>query len=456
MNQKAPNAPTRRQVLFGAGATAAAVAVGGGMIAFERSDDRRSESGREQQVHPPRSAPQLPSDTKRSLQSLSGGANVMGCSVAAVTRDQIVFADAWGQARPGKAMTIDSTINIGSGSKTVTAAAILQLVDSGRIELTADVNELLQNSQVYGPHSVRSPHFPDAPITIEHILTHLTPLTNGRDMGPYSLKFQRGPAPEPAELGRWLHDFLSPPPNGWMYSAQDNFTTAAPGTAHRYSDMAFNLAGHIVHAVTGKYFADYCRESILRPAGMVRSDFEWDHVPEEHRAHPHALFSDGVKRGMWPNNNHLAMTPIPDDYTGQVEYAPYSTSMTPAGGLRTNALDLGNWLRVWLGGGVIDGKRILSDRLAFAALSEQVPMSILAASTAPLPIVGQGYSWMRVQGDAPGVWQHAGSETGTASYIMLDTARGVGAAVIMNSEVMVDSDPRGAMLQELLDSASRA
>lgn len=434
--------PTRRQVIVGAAMGAAMV----GVAACAPTGDA---------VKPGTvgDVPPLPEAIKSEFRGLTDAHKVRGCSVAAVTLEGMVLADAWGLARDGLAMTPFSTLNIGSVTKTVTATAVLQLVAAGRLDLDADVNDVLAHSDVYGPTSVRSPYHPDVPITLRHLISHLTPLASPIYPGPYGYSYRVGPVAHPAEMGRWLHDFLTPAPRGWTYS-RDNFTKSVPGQSHMYSDIAYNLAGHIVYAVTGQFFADYCRDSILRPAGMVRSDFDRDQLAESDRAHPHAWFDNGVKRGMWPDYRNLIPHDIPDDFTGHVEYAPYTSCLLADGGLRSNAFDLARWARMWLRQGTIDGTEVLEKRWADAALSDQVSAEILAASDAPLPMISQGFAWHRVQGDADGVWQHAGSEFGTASYVMLDTRRGVGAVVVCNTEVAIDGDPRGEMLHRLMEAAA--
>ncbi|WKG03914.1 serine hydrolase [Mycolicibacterium sp. HK-90] len=434
---------TRRQVILGAAAAAAAVGVAacsptGGRVEPDAVDE----------------ASPLPEVMRNDFRRLTDAQKVRGCSVAAVTREGTVVADAWGLAREGLAMTPASTLNIGSVTKTVTATAVLQLVAAGRIDLDADVNDVLAHSRVYGPRSVRSPYHPDVPITVRHLIAHLTPIDSPIEPGPYGYSYRVGPVADPAEMGRWLHDFLTPTPRGWTYS-RDNFTKAVPGQSHLYSDIAYDLAGHVVQAVTGQFFADYCRDAILRPAGMTRSDFNRDRLAESNRAHPHAWFDNGVKRGMWPDYRNLIPHDIPDDFTGHVEYAPYTSCLLADGGLRSNAFDLARWVRMWLGQGTIDGTEVLEKRWAVAALSDQVSPNILAASDAPLPMISQGFAWHRVDGDAEGVWQHAGSEFGTASYVMLDTKRGVGAAVVCNTELALEADPRATMLHQLMDVAAR-
>ncbi|MFI6586179.1 serine hydrolase domain-containing protein [Embleya sp. NPDC050493] len=439
---------SRRQFLIGASAAAAAVSTGTATASPTTGDG--GDGGRAADIAP------LRTPLKRELRQLADSAKVLGCSVSAVTRDRTVYADAWGTARTGRPMTTRSTLNIGSVSKTVTATAVLQLVATGRLALDGDVNDVLGRSPIYGPRSVRSPHHPDVPIRVRHLLTHLTPITSPIEPGPYGYSYRVGEVADPAEMGRWLHDFLTPAPRGWTYDAERNFLTTVPGEAHQYSDIAYDLAAHVVQAVTGQYFSDYCRDFVLRPAGMNRSDFDRDRLSVSDRAHPHAWFVDGVKQGMWPDYRNLIPRSIPDDFTGHVEYAPYTSCLVADGGLRSNAVDLARWVRLWLGEGSIDGRRVLPQAIAAAALTDQVPQRILAGSHAPLPFIAQGYAWHRIRGDGEGVWQHAGSEFGTATYVMLDTRRGVGAAVVCNTEVEIDADPRGRMLQLLLDAAARA
>lgn len=437
----------RRQIFAGASVAALAVAAGGAVACTPAGQSRRGTGS---------DVASLPSGLKDQLMKLTESHHVAGCSVSAVTRERAVYADAWGVARAGRPMTTLSTINIGSVSKTVTAAAVLQLVADGRIHLDGDVNDVLAQSKAYGPQSVRSPYYPGTPITVRHLLTHLTPLANGPEPGPYGYAVRTGPAPDSGELGRWLHDFLTPAPRGWAYDREQNFTRSQPGQEHWYSDIGFDLAGFLVHAVTGQPFADYCREHILGPAGMVNSDFDRDRIPDEHRAYPHAWFEDGVKKGMWLDYRNLIPVAIADDFTGHVEYSPYASCLTPDGGLRSNAIDLARWVRLWLCGGVMDGTQVISSAQSAEALSDQVSPAVMAASSAPLPFISQGYAWHRLRGDAAGVWQHAGSEVGTASYVTLDTARGVGAAIVMSSEVAADNDPRPRMLQQLLDAVAAA
>lgn len=442
---------SRRQVLLGSSAAVVAATAGGTVVsgASAHSAGSFGSSGSFGSTDP--NIPGLPSAVKDELRRLTDSRRILGCSVAVVNRDRTVAVDAWGSARAGRAMTASSTLNIGSITKTMTATAVLQLVASGRIKLSTDVNDILRQSKLFGPGRVRSPFHQDVPIQIRHLLTHLTPLASGTDPGPYGYSYRRGAVAEPAELGRWLHDFLTPTPRGWTYNADHNFTKSVPGEAHMYSDVAYNLAGHIVQAVTGQYFGDYCREEILLPSGMTCSDFDRDRLSVDDRAHPHAWFEDGVKVGMWPDYRNLIPRDVSENYTGHVEYAPYTTCLVPDGGLRSNALDLARWTRLWLGEGSIDGREILPRHLAAAALGDQVPSELLARSESPVEMIAQGFAWMRLRGDNDGVWQHAGSEFGTATYVMLDTKRGVGAVVLCNTEVGIDADPRPQMLQILLE-----
>ena len=96
-------------------------------------------------------------------------------------------------------MLADTLINVASVSKTVTAAAVMQLWEQKRFDLQDDVARYL-------PFALRNPHFPDVPITFEQLLTHLSSI---RDNGPaYDRTYVCGDSP--VALGEWLKEYFTP------------------------------------------------------------------------------------------------------------------------------------------------------------------------------------------------------------------------------------------------------
>ena len=80
--------------------------------------------------------------------------NIPGVSLAIVEGDQIVHMRGLGRARPGgEAPTPQTPFFIGSLTKSITALAVMQLVEAGKIELDAPVQRYLPWFRVADPHA---------------------------------------------------------------------------------------------------------------------------------------------------------------------------------------------------------------------------------------------------------------------------------------------------------------
>ena len=176
----------------------------------------------------------------------------------------------------------DRTVqNIGSVSKTVTATAIMQLVERGVPELDEDVN-------TYLPFAVRSPHHPDVPITCRHLLTHRSSIADGP---AYGASYACG---DPTvDLRSWVEGYLTP--KGRYYDAKTNFQPWLPGEqgqlvgaiGRNYSNVGFGLLGFLAGEVAGVPFARYCREHIFAPLGMNRTGWSLGEVGLANHAVPY-------------------------------------------------------------------------------------------------------------------------------------------------------------------------
>ncbi|WP_282944812.1 serine hydrolase domain-containing protein [Cellulomonas endometrii] len=138
----------------------------------------------------------------------------------------------------------------GSVSKLVTATAVMQLVESGDVDLDADVAEYLDFDL---------PRAFDEPITLRHLLTH----TAGFEERVGGLIGAEG---TPVDLRAALAE--EPPEQVFR-----------PGTVPAYSNYGNSLAGYVVERVSGEPFEQYVRDHVLEPAGMASATFEQP-VPE--------------------------------------------------------------------------------------------------------------------------------------------------------------------------------
>ncbi len=176
-----------------------------------------------------------------------------GCAVGVGLDGKPVLTKAYGMAdlEHGIANGADTIFEAGSVSKQFTAAAILTLVDDGKLSLDDAVRQYVPELPEYG-----------APLTIRHMLTHTSGL---RDWG--SLAAIAGwPRGERAHTHAHVVDILS-------RQMALNFT---PGTRWSYSNSGYNLAAVIVSRVGGMSFAEFSRTRVFEPAGMTHTSWRDD------------------------------------------------------------------------------------------------------------------------------------------------------------------------------------
>ena len=96
--------------------------------------------------------------------------HIPGVSLAIVEGDQIVHVRGFGQARPGgEAPTPQTPFFIGSVTKSITALAVMQLVEAGKVELDAPVQRYLPWFRVADPLA-------SAQMTVRHLLNQTSGL----------------------------------------------------------------------------------------------------------------------------------------------------------------------------------------------------------------------------------------------------------------------------------------
>ena len=169
--------------------------------------------------------------------------------VVVACHGRAVYSIARGQAnrRTGVANTLATRFNLGSMNKMWTAVAVAQLVEQGKIDLTAPVGRYLP--------TIANPVVRDQ-VLVHHLLTH----TSG--LGMY---FTRG----------FLRDRIYPNrASDYLPFFAEDAPAFTPGARMQYSNAGFALLGAIVEAVSGQSYFDYMQTHILGPAGMSPSAYE--------------------------------------------------------------------------------------------------------------------------------------------------------------------------------------
>jgi CubicO group peptidase (beta-lactamase class C family) len=299
---------------------------------------------------------------------------IPGAVVSVVSDGRVIFKKGYGLAdlETRRPMTESTVVRIGSISKVMTAVAVAQLADRGRIDLRRDVNQYLRSLKVPATYS--------APITPWHLLTH----TAGLD------EIRPGTMTESRAQLESLRDFLRPRLVRYV----------APGEATAYSTYASTLAGLLVEDVSGQPFETYLRENVWKPLGMTRTSIDVPRSDSQLVAVPYDVDSDKAVRAPW-------------------EW--YHT--TPASSVNSTASDMARFMLSQLRG----ESEILSQRMTREMQREQITMHPM------LP--GWGLGWYHLQrADGERGVQHGGDIAGFSSLMTLLPGRSFGIFVASHRE----------------------
>jgi CubicO group peptidase (beta-lactamase class C family) len=328
---------------------------------------------------------------------------IPGVAVAVLERGRVAWARGYGFANLERQipMAPDSVLNIGSVTKTITATAIMQLWENGRLELDGDINRVL-------PFAVRNPAFPSLPITTRHLLTHTSSID---DAAEYDESYACGDPTTP--LAVWVERYLR------AKGHEAHFTRARPGTSYDYTNVGFGLLGVLIEAVSKQSYADYTIEHIFHPLGMSSTSWYLAHTDRARHAIPYEYVARGaaqvgrVQDPRWSPGDHRTPTFVP--------HCLYSFPTLPDGLARTSVNDLCRFVAAYQLGGALDGKRVLRPETVRAILTAQ-PIAHKPKG------FEQGLAWF----SGESTWGHSGGDPGIVSEIAM-RADGLGVVLLANS-----------------------
>ncbi|MEI7733594.1 MAG: serine hydrolase domain-containing protein [Verrucomicrobiota bacterium] len=240
-----------------------------------------------------------------------------------------VYARAYGQRAvvPAReAMTVDTIFDAASLTKVLaTTPAMLWLIEQGRVNLDAPVQTYLPEFTGQGRE----------PITIRHLMTHSAGL-------PPGLTSRERP-----------EDYAS----GIRLALKEKPATP-PATAFRYSDVNFILLGEIVRRVSGQPLNEFVARHFYEPLGMRDTGYL---PPTEKRARiaPTEAFGGAMLRGTVHDPTARRM----DGVAGHA-------------GVFTTAADLARYARMLLGGGILEGVRVLKPETVRLMTTIQSPVAV--------------------------------------------------------------------------------
>lgn len=271
-----------------------------------------------------------------------------------------------------------------SVSKTVTASAVMQQVEQGKIDLDADVQTYMGGLAI--------PNETDVPVTMKDLLTHTSGFERGE--GDISLLM-------PPKARKTLDEFVeqSLPP-----------VVREPGTVYRYDNFAYTLQGYILGKVLDMPYEEVIKRNIFEPLGMENSGF--GRVEQMKGRLASAYSSGGQKLDVYKNG-----------------LAP---AYAPSGGLVTTGSDMAKFMLAMLDEGdtdILQSDTITDMEAVHFKMSDQQPIS------------GYGFEFFSRQSyNGEVVAGKGGDMGGFHSYMWLLPEQGVGAMFVTNTDAFASYD----------------
>lgn len=248
-----------------------------------------------------------------------------GIVTLVMEKGKVVHHDAAGMAdiAKGRAMEKDALFWIASMTKSVNGAAILCLVDDGKLSLDEPASKWLPE---LAKVTVAGGAKPEKPITLRMLLSHTAGIAFP----------SRKPTDGAISLKAYVASLIKTP------------LAFQPGSAYEYG-FGPTVAGRILEIVSGMKYEDFLRTRLFEPLGMKDTTF---HPDDAHRARIARTYKmDEDTHELVPGYNPFVTS------DASVQHMP-----EPAGGLFSTAADMGRFYAMVANGGELDGKRILSTK----------------------------------------------------------------------------------------------
>lgn len=322
----------------------------------------------------------------------------LAVAVAAPERPPFLHCVGWRDVEQQLPMTPDTIVGYGSITKAVTAAALLQLTESGRIDLMAPIGRWIPELGHWM-----------GDLTPHHLLTH----TGGLPPLPLltrAMAHAGAGNPEGEARGEELQQG-SPINNvGELVEALNEDPPkrlGIPGTQFSYSNEGYALLGLMVERMSGRSYQEYVTRNILQPLEMDSARFTPPTAP----------------------GPGATLYALPDEEPGGIRYRMPGWQAAPAevaaGFLNGSIRDLLRWAEVFSSeaGPLTVGPRILSAE----------SLRRMTVAHVPLP-TGQGYGYGVFLTPYHGfnLVEHGGSLKGISAWFSTVPTRNLSVAVLAN------------------------
>ncbi|MGD2070938.1 MAG: serine hydrolase domain-containing protein [Gemmatimonadota bacterium] len=331
-------------------------------------------------------------------------------SVAVADSTGIVYRGTYGFADVENRVpaTPETLFRIASVTKPLTAAGVLRLVDTGRLDLDAPI-------QTY------CPAFPAKrwPVTARMLMAHTGGL---RD-------YTR------VERGVWLVETAGGRQRGsstvHLTSVDEAVAVFAadplvsePGTVHRYSNWGYVLLGCAIEGASGRSYESYMADELFDVLGMTRTRSNDAYTIIENRARAYQMRTEATKDFWWFIPEQKRAMAVGELYNARFEDTSHKL---PAGGMLSTAVELARF-----GAGVVHG-----DFLAPATRAEMMTEQRTRA--------GDPTGWTLGWSVGNGVVGLRGAQPGVTAQLTTVPSAGLTVAIVANRDLV----PTGDLFREL-------
>lgn len=182
---------------------------------------------------------------------------IPGVCVAVVQDQQVLWTKGYGYAdlETKRNVTADTIFAVGSITKLITATMLMQLRDSGKINLDDPVEKFLPSLKIHARGSS------GRPVTIRQIASHTAGL--------------------PREVSFESWNTLEFPTIDKLFEQLKEVTPVFPPLSrYKYSNLGYAILGEVLSVAAGKPYKQYALDRILKPLGMKSSGFDRLDLPD--------------------------------------------------------------------------------------------------------------------------------------------------------------------------------
>ena len=298
----------------------------------------------------------------RYVRSEMDAQRIPGLALGIVHGDRIVHVQGFGQAdRAGRQVTPETPFLIGSVTKSFTALAIMQLSETGQVQLDAPVQRYLPWWRVADPDA-------STQITVRHLLYQLSGLSKATG-NAYATS---GDTHDSALEDR-------------VRALRDVELTEPVGTTWQYSNANYWTLGMIVQAVSGQSYETYIQQHIFDPLQMGNS---------------YSSKTEAVQHGLPAGHRYWYGFPVASE-------VPFDRGGLGAGGLSSSAQDMTRYLSLYLNHGRHGTSALVSPAGAAELQRAGVPTGLDGVSYAMGWDVGLVHGISTISHDGSGFDSHA-------------------------------------------------